>query len=114
MKARFAKPALRRRTTTAGAVSPTKHIPPGSSRVDVSEVMTLQQLADYLSCHYTTVYRLLTRGELPGFRLGTGHSGWRFLRSDVDKWIAQRQVQPSMAKSAGRERDKHKPRRMEG
>jgi excisionase family DNA binding protein len=112
MKARFAKPALQRSATTAGAVSP---IPSGTGRVDESEVMTLQQLADYLSCHYATVYRLVTREELPGFKLGLGRtSGWRFFRSEVDKWIAQRQVQPSMAKSAGRGPDKHKPRRIEG
>jgi excisionase family DNA binding protein len=60
-----------------------------------SEVMTLQQVADYLSCHYTTAYKLVRRGELPSFRLGVGRiSDWRFLRSEVDKWTAQRQVTP--------------------
>jgi excisionase family DNA binding protein len=48
-------------------------------------VLTLRQIADYLDCHYTTVYGLARHGEIPGFKLG---NEWRFLKSDVDKWIA--------------------------
>jgi excisionase family DNA binding protein len=47
-----------------------------------SDVMTLQDVADYLLCHYTTIYRMVRRGQLPAFRLG---SDFRFRRSDVDK-----------------------------
>jgi excisionase family DNA binding protein len=47
--------------------------------------MTLREVADYLNCHYITVYRLINTG-LPAFRLG---SDWRFQRSDLKKWIAQ-------------------------
>jgi len=50
-----------------------------------SEIMTLREVADYLNCHYVTVYRLIKPG-LPAFRLG---SDWRFQRSDLKKWIAQ-------------------------
>jgi excisionase family DNA binding protein len=56
-----------------------------------SEVMTLKEAADYLKCHYTTVYRLVRQRGLPVFRLG---SDFRVLRGDLDKWIAQRQVRP--------------------
>jgi excisionase family DNA binding protein len=51
-----------------------------------SAVMTLQEVADYLHCHYTTARRLAQRREIPGFRLG---GDWRFLKSEVDKWMAK-------------------------
>ena len=51
-----------------------------------SDVMTLQEVADYLHCHYTTARGLAQRREIPGFRLG---GDWRFLKSEVDKWIAK-------------------------
>jgi len=54
--------------------------------VDESAVMTLQEVADYLNCHYGTAYRLARQGEIPCFKLA-GH--WRFLKSDVDRWIAK-------------------------
>ncbi len=52
-----------------------------------SPVMTVQQLADYLQIHPSTIYRLLKRGDLAAcvFRVG---SDYRFVRSGVDAWIA--------------------------
>jgi excisionase family DNA binding protein len=52
---------------------------------DESKVMTLAEAADYLHCHYSTIYRLVRYGDLPAFRLG---GNWRFLRSELEKWIA--------------------------
>ena len=54
---------------------------------DQSKVMTIAEVADYLNCHYGTVYRLVRGGDLPAFRLG---GSWRFLRSDLEQWIARR------------------------
>jgi len=34
------------------------------------EIMTLQDVAEYLNCHPVTVHRLLAHGKLPAFRLG--------------------------------------------
>src|SRR5580700_8947691 len=51
-----------------------------------SHVMTVRDLAEYLHCHYGTVYRLIRQGEIPGFELG---GSWRILKAEVDKWIAQ-------------------------
>ncbi len=48
--------------------------------------MTLQEVADYLNCHYSTAFKLARRGDIPGFRLG---GNWRFLKSEVDEWIAK-------------------------
>ncbi len=48
--------------------------------------MTLHEVAQFLRCHESTVYRLTKRGEIPAFRLG---SEWRFLRSKIEQWIAK-------------------------
>jgi excisionase family DNA binding protein len=47
-------------------------------------VMTLHEVAQFLRCHESTVYRLTKRGQIPAFRLG---SEWRFLRSKIEQWI---------------------------
>jgi len=47
-------------------------------------VMTLHEVAKFLRCHESTVYRLTKRGQIPAFRLG---SEWRFLRSRIEQWI---------------------------
>ena len=39
------------------------------------KVMTVLEVAHYLRCHPSTVYRALRRGDLPAFRIG---SDWRF------------------------------------
>jgi excisionase family DNA binding protein len=64
-----------------------KAIPGVLSPSDQAKVMTIAEVADYLNCHYGTVYRLVRGGELPAFRLG---GSWRFLRSDLEQWIASR------------------------
>jgi excisionase family DNA binding protein len=49
-----------------------------------SEIMTLQQVADYLHCYHQTIRKLLHTRAIHAFRLG---GEWRFRRSDVDKWM---------------------------
>src|SRR5271155_2127086 len=51
-----------------------------------SEIMTLHDVARYLNCHYTTVYRLIQRGGFPVFPLG---SDFRVGRADLEEWIVQ-------------------------
>ena len=41
----------------------------------VSRILTAKEVADYLRCHISTVYRLAKSGKLPGFRLC---ADWRF------------------------------------
>ena len=50
-----------------------------------SAVMTLRDVAEYLHCHYTTAHRLARLGSIPSFMLG---GSWRFLKSEIDEWIA--------------------------
>jgi excisionase family DNA binding protein len=57
-----------------------------------SDVMTVPEVAQYLNCHTTTINRLLEHRQIPAFRVG---ADWRFLRSEIEKWIAAGGGQPS-------------------
>ena len=48
-----------------------------------AKVLTVRELSDYLRVHPSTIYRLLKRGEIPGFKLG---SDWRFNIETIDRW----------------------------
>jgi excisionase family DNA binding protein len=54
---------------------------------ELSEVMTEDEVAAYLKVHPTTVYRLLKRKGLPGFKVG---SEFRLRRVVIDEWIMKR------------------------
>ncbi|MGO9604615.1 MAG: helix-turn-helix domain-containing protein [Candidatus Binataceae bacterium] len=47
------------------------------------EVMTVKEVAEYLKVHYTTIYRLLKRSQIPAFQIG---GDWRFYRERIDEW----------------------------
>jgi excisionase family DNA binding protein len=51
-----------------------------------AKVMTIGELAEYLRVHRSTLYRLLKKGELPGFKIG---SDWRFNVEVIDRWRMQ-------------------------
>jgi len=50
--------------------------------------MTVEELASFLKVHRITIYRLLARGELPGFKVG---KDWRFSRDEIDLWRRERE-----------------------
>lgn len=47
-------------------------------------VMKLDEVADLLRCHRSTIYRLIKRGEIPCWQLG---SDWRFNREAIEGWM---------------------------
>ena len=51
---------------------------------DISEIMTIEQVARYLSLHELTVRRLARDGEIPAFKVGRQ---WRVKRELLDRWI---------------------------
>jgi len=55
-------------------------------RDDTSEVMTSVEAAEYLKMHVKTVCRLAKEKKIPAKKVG---SEWRFLRSVLDRWLAQ-------------------------
>lgn len=50
-------------------------------------VMTTKELADYLRVHKGTVYKLLRLRKVPAFKIGYD---WRFNKSQIDQWMADR------------------------
>ena len=50
------------------------------------EVMTVPQLAEYLQCNKSTIYRLIKKGDIPAFKVG---ADWRFKRDVIEKWLRQ-------------------------
>ena len=53
---------------------------------NMPRVMTVKELSSYLRVHPSTIYKLLRRGELPGFRIGTD---WRFNSEVIDRWCLE-------------------------
>jgi excisionase family DNA binding protein len=51
-----------------------------------AKVITVGELSEYLRVHRSTLYRLLKKGQLPGFKIG---SDWRFNLETIDKWRMQ-------------------------
>jgi len=55
----------------------------------VVELMTIEDVADYLRVTEKTIYRLLKRGHIPATKVGRQ---WRFERNSIDKWLHQNSV----------------------
>jgi excisionase family DNA binding protein len=49
--------------------------------------MTVRDVAAFLNVNQKTVYRLVQRRELPGFKVA---GAWRFRREDLIAWIEAR------------------------
>ena len=47
-------------------------------------LLTTEQVAQYLKIDKFTVYRLITQGKIPAFKIG---NQWRFKRSMVEAWL---------------------------
>ena len=46
-------------------------------------IMTMDEVCEFLRVHKSTVYRMLKRGLMPAFKVG---SDWRFSRARLDEW----------------------------
>jgi excisionase family DNA binding protein len=57
-----------------------------------TEIITMAELAAYLNCHEATIRRLLQKGEIPGFKLG---SDWRFNLRSIEEWRKKRMTNQS-------------------
>jgi excisionase family DNA binding protein len=51
-----------------------------------AKVLTVNELSEYLRVHRSTIYRLLKKGQLPGFKMGRD---WRFNVEAIDEWRLQ-------------------------
>jgi excisionase family DNA binding protein len=48
------------------------------------QLLTLEEVAEYLNVDKFTVYRLLADKELPAFKVG---NQWRFKRKMIENWL---------------------------
>ena len=48
-------------------------------------MLTIGEVAEILRVHPTTIYRLLKRGDFPGFKVG---GNWRISTTALNQWIA--------------------------
>lgn len=51
------------------------------------EVLTLDELAEYLQLSKSTLYKIAQAGKLPGQKIG---KRWRFHKAAIDKWLKGR------------------------
>jgi len=49
-----------------------------------SEVMTIEELAEYLKVSKSSLYKLAQRGKVPGQKVG---KHWRFRKATIDQWL---------------------------
>jgi excisionase family DNA binding protein len=56
-------------------------------QADFEPALRVREVAAFLSVDEKTIYRLVTKGDIPGFKvLGS----WRFQRHDLEQWIQGR------------------------
>ena len=67
--------------------------PAADATLDWREVMNIRQASDYLGISPDTLYKYLSRGSIPAFKLG---NRWRFKKTMLDRWM-ERQSQPHEA-----------------
>jgi excisionase family DNA binding protein len=52
-------------------------------------VLTLEEVAQFLRVHPSTVYRLLRKRTIPAFKVG---SDWRFNQESVERWVKKLEI----------------------
>ena len=55
----------------------------------MAELMTIEEVADYLRVTEKTIYRLLERSGIPATKVGRQ---WRFDKASVDEWLQRNSV----------------------
>jgi len=55
----------------------------------VSDILTLQEVAEYLKVDERTVYRMVKSKQLPAFKV---RNQWRFKKEAIDNWIEKSNI----------------------
>jgi excisionase family DNA binding protein len=58
--------------------------------------MTVSEVAEFLRVTPPTVYRLLRKNKLPGFRVG---GDYRFHRKTLERWLVEQERGPETPKA---------------
>ncbi|MBV8140066.1 MAG: helix-turn-helix domain-containing protein [Deltaproteobacteria bacterium] len=56
-----------------------------------NQILTVEEVAEYLKVHASTIYKLLKRHEIPAFRVG---ADWRFHTVQIEEWVKSRTRAP--------------------
>ena len=48
------------------------------------DIMTINELANYLKIAEKSAYRFASEKKIPGFQIG---NAWRFSKKEIDSWI---------------------------
>lgn len=64
------------------------------------EVMNLRQASQYLGVSPDTLYRYVSDGQIPAFKLG---NRWKFKKTILDRWMETKmsQARPARRRRAG-------------
>jgi excisionase family DNA binding protein len=54
--------------------------------VSMKKLMTAKELSQYLKLSESTIYKLVSNGEIPGFKIG---DSWRFELEEIRKLIQE-------------------------
>ena len=54
------------------------------SKPDLPDILTVEEIALYLKVTERSIYGLLSKGEIPAFKVG---GSWRFKRKEIEGWI---------------------------
>jgi excisionase family DNA binding protein len=63
-----------------------------SESLGIEPLLTAQDLAKLMVVSQTTVYELVSAGQLPCIRIGARGGRYRFARADVDAYLSKQRV----------------------
>jgi excisionase family DNA binding protein len=55
-----------------------------------SQIMTVEEVAEFLKLSKITIYKLVKKGQLPGFRVG---NSWRFRKDKILEIISNQLIE---------------------
>ena len=62
--------------------------------MEMREVMGMREASDYLGVSRETLYKYLSEGRIPGFKLG---NRWKFKKTVLDRWMEAQSSQEARA-----------------
>ncbi|MBX3325326.1 MAG: helix-turn-helix domain-containing protein [Nitrospira sp.] len=63
------------------------------AKIPKNELMTATDTCRFLKMTQPTLYRYLRNRQIPAFKLG---NEWRFVRADLEQWIRDDGIRPSV------------------
>lgn len=69
-----------------------------SGAMTIPDVLTLEEVADYLRLSKETIERQALQGQIPGRRI---EDTWRFLKAAIDDWLRSHDSRTILLQQAG-------------